>query len=462
VIAEQPFETTKPRTRQAKPLSHVIPRRRDGRGEAIPKRMVTMRPLVTLDPEALIETAAAWSRSPEEGLSRMPWLKAMNAIAASNNALALRAELEAKMERENAEAQSRLAALEPALKTAEEDLNRLESELALALAPFGLADVGERPSLDLCEDEPASLDEIAGRYNLPVPELKSSWVHRTGYKLLAGIGGGTVFGISLGLLTGKLELVSLAEEWPMLILWSILGVVVMTLVGASLFPLAKDLAGRLYCQGRRLPWLASLQAVFTVVFLVGLALAMVLIESKVEQLGLFKAIGEQTSLRGFHIAQSELAWVSMMLVIPTVCSYIVLGLHEGERLANLVHLKGIRRQLQEALRADPAYATACSLHCQVRHAQERRNEALAEVHQHKDRIRSELTIEEKQRLEDMEMDAASASWDAEDAMMVPTTTRTPVPRRERTTWWQRLIGSFNIRAGNMAASDAGAGDFRKA
>lgn len=402
---------------RVRPFSNIIPRRRNRSGEPIHRRFVWTRPLVALEADALVQTAAACATDPVEGRKRLPWLKALNAIAASENAVMLRQELEAGMARENAEAQARISELQPALRAADDEMRRLTDDLESVAAPLGLRSALERADLDFAEDEPASLEELAGKYNLAPPEEHAGWAYRVGYKLLAGIGGETVFGISLGLLTGKLELLSLSEEWPMLVLWSGLGAIVMTLVGACLFPLAKELGDRSDRLGRRMPWLAGLQAVFTLVFLVGLAVAMIRIESKVEQLGLFKAIGEQSSLTGFHVAQADLGWVSLMLVIPTVCSYIVLGLKEGERLSKLAHLKALRQHHRERLCALPAYAKACSLRRQVQGARECQAKLEAEVQALKNRMRTGFTTEEKERLEDMEMDAAAASWDAEDAML---------------------------------------------
>ena len=99
--------------------------------------------------------------------------------------------------------------------------------------------------------------------------------------------------------------------------------------------------------------------------LVGLVLALVMIESKVEQLGLFKALGEQNSLEGFHIAQGDLFWVSLMLVIPTVACYVVLGFREGERLANLGRsgMKCDKRFDSRAPIPLPAHSTSRSSIC---------------------------------------------------------------------------------------------------
>ncbi len=307
-----------------------------------------MRPLITLDPEALTETADAFTKSAEEGRSRWAWLKAKNAIAASDNASRLGSEFECRRLSENAKAEAMIAKLESDVQETDQALGPLLCELSAVASPLGFSSITERSDLEFLEHEPISLEELAGKHNVPPPEEKLSWIQRTGHKLLAGIGGGTVFGISLGLLTGKLKLLSLSDEWPMILLWSVLGMAVMTLVGASLFPLAKSLGGQLYRQGKYLPWLKGIQCLTTLLVLVGLALAMVMIESKVEQLGLFKALAEQSSLEGVHVSRRELLWVSLMIVIPIVSSYIVLGLNEGERQANLAALRsGLR--ISEAL-----------------------------------------------------------------------------------------------------------------
>ena len=151
--------------------------------------------------------------------------------------------------------------------------------------------------------------------------------------------------------------------------------------------------------------------------LVGLVLALVMIESKVEQLGLFKALGEQNSLEGFHIAQGDLFWVSLMLVIPTVACCVVLGFREGERLANLAQLRALRHEVRQEIRLQGAYSATCALHQQVQYLRLQDASVEAEIEAHRARIRAEFTLEEKERLEDMEMDAAMASWEAEDSML---------------------------------------------
>ncbi|MBI5708225.1 MAG: hypothetical protein HZC36_14680 [Armatimonadetes bacterium] len=404
-------------TESVRTYSNIIPRRRGSGGQPKPRTIVGARPLVTLAPDALRQSGEAFGRSVDEGRQSLPRLKAASALAASDNAASLRRSFEERMAIQSSEAKMRVADLEPALRALEAELAGHCSLLSAVAGPLGFCSVQDRQGLDFEEGEPVSLEVLAGRHQLPAPEEHVGWAQRTGYKLLAGIGGGTVFGISLGLLTGKLELYSLAEEWPWLFFWSGLGIAVMTLVGASLYPLGRGLGGLLYRAAIRTPWIGSFQMALTFLMLSGLVACLVLIESKVEQLGLFKAIGEQSTLQGFKVSQADLFWVSLMLVVPTVASYVVLGVREGERLAGLAHLKSLQEDARAAIRALPEYALAAWLHPRVKHLSGRKAVIESQISAEKVRIRSEFTVEEQQRLEDMDMDAALASYDAEDFLI---------------------------------------------
>ncbi len=405
-----------PMVGRVKPYSNVIPRQRKGSGEPVPRSLIGIRPLITLDSDALLEAAEAIGREQEGGRAALVRLKATSALAASENAIALRQELEANAIERSHVAEEELAELQPKLVELDRRLDECRPELASLLARLGLENHIGQGSLSFGDDKPMSLEELAGKHQLPPPEEYPGWGVKTGYRLLAAIGGGTVFGISLGLLTGKLELYSLRAELPWLIFWSLIGWTVMGLLGAALYPLAKSVGDQTYRSGLRLPWLKNLQLWLNAGLLAGLVIVMVLIESKVEQAGLFKALGEQSSLRGFKFEQGDLLWVSLMLVVPTLASYVVLGLREGERLAGLSQLKALRAEAKDAIRSNPEFGVACALFERLRVLECHRAPLEERLRTLNDATSMELDLAQRQRLEDMEMDAALASYDAEDLM----------------------------------------------
>jgi|GEM_PF-3309458 len=394
--------------------SPSIPRTRKTDGEIIPKLTYFTRPLVTLDPEALPEVSKELALDPVAARAKIPWLKACNALSATQNAVLYKKQLEDRLLKENQALEEKIGKLKADLIPIEAELLSTEPLLAEKAVPLGFAQGCTDLSLENCDL--ASLEELSGLHHLPPPHEKISWWERCGYKLLAGLGGGAVFGVSLGLLTGKLELVSLQQEWKLLIFWCLIGAIVMNLVGGSLYPLSLKVGKELYVHGKRLPWLRSLQLICLVLLLVALVAVLITVESKIEGFGLFKAISEQTSLTGFRLPKGELTWVSLMLVVPTVSSYVVLGFCEGQRLANLAELKSLRSKAKTALRSDPRFADAARFAQKVQLVKEKKDALILEIGRLVSLQRSDFTTEEKHRLEDMEMDAAGASWEAEDAL----------------------------------------------
>ena len=398
----------------ARIFSHIIPRKRTPRGEIIPRSTCYTRPLITLDGEALLEWSEEFALDPRVALAKLPWLRARNALTGSQNVEVYRQKLEEEYSIQNQLLEEKMNALKLSLEPLELELSLLEPLLAEKAVPFGFTQGAA--SLNNDNSGLLSLEELSGLHNLPPPHEKISWCQRSGYKLLAGLGGGAVFGISLGLLTGKLELVSLRLEWQMLILWCVVGATVMTLVGAALYPLSLEIGEGFYRAGRRLAWLSTLRLVLAGVFLLSLIGIFVKVESRIEALGLFKAIGEQTSLTGYTVAPGDLLWVSLMLVVPTISTYVVLGLTEGQRQANLARLRSLRAEAKTALLSDPNFALAAGLFQKVQGIREKREAVKKQKDELRSQLQTDLTTEEKYRLEDMEMDAAGASWELEDAL----------------------------------------------
>ncbi|HVT12576.1 MAG TPA: MFS transporter [Fimbriimonadaceae bacterium] len=429
---------------ELRPYTNPVPRRRDKKGNPLPRSYTYAPPLISLDADALSEAADALRQNPEQRPNLLVWLKACNALAASDNYRLLVRDTWARIEATNERCQGKLSVLRPRLEQATARETELATRVATLLAGLGLDHRADSPALSFTEDEPVSLEVLAGEHRLPSPELTASWSHRIGYRLLAMLGGGTVFGVSLGLLTGKLELSSLTEEWGWLLFWAGVGMTVLALIGSALTPLAGSIGGALHRQSLRLPWLRGAALAINSLLLVGITTAVIQIECKVEQFGLFRSLSEQTSLQSLTLGRGDLGWVSLMLVVPAACSYLVLGLHEGERRANLATLRSLQERQRQGVRTRPEFAEAAGLLQTLWQAKSERERIQGEMALLESQVRYELTPKERLRLEDAEMEVTGHSLAAEEAITTGTA-RSSAPRSIGL--WQRLRGLWAGRLG---------------
>lgn len=421
---------------QASVFSNVIPRKRSKEGHPVPRHHVYMLPVVTHDADALRAVAETSKESPEDALRHMPWLMAMNAIAAAENVKTLRDDIVAAKNNRNERARSDLSRLRPELENAKSEERSLSKSLATALAPLGL-DVREVHPRTYIDEGLSTLDELAGEHGLPSPEEKLRGMYGRLHRLTAILGGGALFGMSLGLLTGTLELYSLSEEWPHLLLFIALGSAVMLLVGAALFPLGRAVGDGLYRLGVSSSSFRHMLPITHLLLLLGLSIAFVVIESRVEMLGLFKALTEDASLISTALSQRDLLWVSLILSLPVVASYVVLGMIEGERKANLCKLLSLKADERKRVLDHDLFGQACGLHEELKVARERKTILETNILHLESSIETGLTTVELHRLEDTEMDAIAASYAAEKSLLKSSfDART---RRARSNWFKTLI-----------------------
>jgi hypothetical protein len=400
-----------------KSYDNVIPRLRDRKSNPIPRRYVSGPTLVTTDPEALLDSARAYATSPQEGAKLYPWLKSRAALAADANMRQVRDEMYARMEAANQRVSSEVDPIQSQLELADTRVQALAPEAIRTAGELGLAREPGQRLLPLLAHEPVTLEEIAGEHGVLMPEAHSSWWTRSAYKLVSALGGGGLFGLSLGLLADKIELVDLAEEWPVVAVFVVFGILLMSIVGAVIWPISKSIGGMLFRRLVRLPafepWLLGFKISFVFAFV---ALAIV-IESKVEQFGLLKVVSESTTLRGIVITRAEMLWVSLMLIVPVAAFYLVSGLCEGERVASANFLQSEHAKRRRQLVEQPRFGKAVEALEELASAVEHRNAIASQVEQLKSRLRYELTLEERYRLEDLQMDVIRYSQEAEDAML---------------------------------------------
>lgn len=424
---------------------NVIPRTRDKRGNPIPRRYISCPTLVTTDPEALLETARVFGDSPDEGLKRYPWLKSRAALAADANMQQIRAQMHARMGTVNEALKEQVKALEKQLARSDELLADLAPEAVSHAAILGLAREPGQSLLPMLGDEPVSLEELAGELSAPTPDPQVGWLDKVGYKLMCAVGGGGLFGLSLGLLSDKIELVDLAEEWPIVALFVVFGIMLVTIIGGVITPITRSIGDSLYRRGIRLPKTEAIAAGLKFAFVAGFVCAAIAIESKVEQLGLLKVVAESSTLQGSTISKAEMLWVSLMLVVPVVGLYLVWGLTEGERRANLAYLRSQQAKRRRLVMDHPGLSGAVAKLEALRIALSVRAELKARIDQLNSEIRDDLTVEEKRQLEDLQMDVITHSRGAEQALLSLGGNRRRLSVGGN--WWARLLGRSHLPFG---------------
>jgi hypothetical protein len=284
------------------------------------------------------------------------------AIAAGENANTLGQDLCDKIESDNTRYQEELAQLRPQLERLRAEERSLAAKLASKLAPLGVRPKPDESFLTVAEGDLPSLEELAGRHGLPAPCGKPSLLYRWPYRAVSIIGGGSVIGIGLGMLLGQLEPYALAESQSALATFLLIGLVVMYLIHVALSSLATNVGDALYRAVRGSDRLRKGMLPMAVLSLAALAVAFLLVEAKVEQLGLFKALVEQASLTTVALSRFEAGIVSLMLALPAVASCALLGLAEGYRRANNCRLLQLQLDARRCIETDDRFAEACSVY----------------------------------------------------------------------------------------------------
>ncbi len=395
------------------PFSNEIPRRRNRRANPVPRRSVSIRPLISYAFEALVGFANNIPKEPDEVSRELVRLKSLNAVEAMNHANGLTSSLYQAQNDKNAKLEEKVQELEPICLENQEQSLQAKAEAAAARSILGLSGSVASAALEFGEDEPASLEEIAGEHGLPPPERESGLKLKLPAVTLLG---GSVLGISLGLLINKIELSDLPKEWPLMLLFSILGCGIMAAMELALFSMGESIGSDLYLQSLKSAK-AKLWLVWTsIAALAAFMAAAIMIDSRIERVGLFKSSAEDASLHAVKLNPHDLNWVSLMLVVPAVCCFVVLAIKEGKRKANLCKLMAIRHEMRKQLRAEPAFRDACEKQALAYIQSELAASASARVQEVKGQISDRLPLEDRQQIEDTEMDAIAHSWAAEDAI----------------------------------------------
>lgn len=395
------------------PFSNEIPRRRNRRGDPVPRRYVFIRPLISYAFEALESFAKDIPKDPDEVSRGLVRLKSLNAVVAMDHANGLTSSLYQALNETNARLEEKVQMLEPAYLEKLEQSLQAKAEAASARSLLGLSGSESSAALEFGEDEPASLEEIAGEHGLPPPERESGLKLKLPAITLLG---GSVLGISLGLLINKIELSNLSKEWLLMLLFCIIGCGIMAAMELTLFSLGQSIGTDLYLRSMQSAK-AKLWLVWTsIVALAAFMVVSIMIDSRIERVGLFKSAAEDASLQAVKLSPHDLNWVSLMLVVPAVCCFVVLGIKEGKRKANLCKLIALRYVMRKELRADPAFRDACEKQARAYFQGELAASVSARVQEAKGQISDQLPLEDRQQIEDTEMDAIAHSWASEDAI----------------------------------------------
>ncbi|MGI8922760.1 MAG: hypothetical protein ACR2HJ_01760 [Fimbriimonadales bacterium] len=399
-----------------KPLSHIIPKRRDKYGNTIQQSHGILRPGITADDEAAVSLAKLAATDTKAAAKGHPLLKIKHALAVSENVADIRNEQERKRTGHN----GRIAQKVEDLGSQRKEIGSVTKELlpetvrvcVAAGCEFSSTELAGPPAAVRMETDEAIAGELG--FTLPKPEARFGTFL---LKVAATLGAGTLFGISAGLLAGNLYLEEVASNPAPLIIWAILGTSIISLVGRTLEILAIRFgeASEWYAlrhnnRERRFPLALTILTVLV-------AGAFAAVESKVEQLGIFRALVEETSLGAFSISKFDLFLVSLLLSVPVICFYLAEGSATGIAGVRQAALASERARRERQVRSSQAYAEAAALREKTLTLLKVEKDLDAKIGDLESQYREAPSRSELEQLEDCEIDALAASWVAEDGLL---------------------------------------------
>ncbi len=399
-----------------KPLSHIIPKRRNKYGNTIQQNHGILRPGITADGEAAVSLAKLAATDPKAAAKGHPLLKAKHALAVSENVADIRNEQERKRTGHN----DRIDHKVEELASQKTEIQSVTKELlpetvrvcTAAGCEFSTAELAGPPAAVRRDTD----ETIAGELGFTLPKPNSKFGTFL-LKVAATFGAGTLFGISAGLLAGNLYLEDVASNPTPLIIWAILGTSIISLVGRTLEILAIRFGEAAEWQAlrhgksdRRFPLALSILTVLV-------AGAFVAIESKIEQLGIFRALSEETSLGAFSISKFDLFLVSLLLSVPVICWYLAEGSARGIAETRLAALAAEKARRERQVRSSQAFAEATALREKALMLLKVEKGLDAKIGDLESQYEEAPSRSELEQIEDCEIDALAASWAAEDALL---------------------------------------------
>jgi len=399
-----------------KPLSHIIPKRRDKYGNTIQQSHGILRPGITADAEAAVGLATLAATDTKAAVKGHPLLKTKHALAVSENVTAIRDELERRRTDHNTQIDQKTGELGTQRKEIESELKGLLPETVrvctAASCEFSSMDSAGSPAIVCMGPDEAIAGELG--FTLPKPGGKIGMFL---LKVAATFGAGTLFGISAGLLAGSLYLEDVSANPAPLIIWALLGTSIISLIGRTLeilatyFGEASEWHALRHSPGRhKIPLALGISVVL-------LAAVFTAIESRVEQLGIFRALVEETSLGAFSISKFDLLLVSLLLSLPVVCWYLAEGSARGIAEVRRAALAAEKAKRERAVRMAEPFAQAAALRERASLAMTAGKQfeaCMAKLESQRQEAPSRTELEQ---IEDCEIDAIAASWAAEDALL---------------------------------------------
>lgn len=425
-------------------ISHPIPRNRDTHRNPKARTIVAAFTQVSLDADALLDVATAYRRGEEESERLYGWLKAKNAIAAQGHVQDVRDQIE----RDRHVLNGHLASELDRLKDERRELRIREAgcapEAHMLAAQLGIEWKAPCSVLPLAHNEPVSLRELAGQEGYPEPQSENHVESKTLHRL-ASVGGGVLFGISLGLLSGQIEMTSLDRQLVPLLILCATGIVVMMIIGAAVVPIARLCGGRLYQTGVTLQRMKSVAGWTWIALLVFLSGAMLFIESKIEQLGLLKGLTESSSYHGVHISSGDLGWVSLMLILPVMSFYVLTSIAAGYHGSNVCKLEGEWKRRRNEFVAGAQFGRLIQLCTLLKPITSQLAAVESEIKSVESRIRWTKTQSELEREEDVETDSIAYSREFEMCLVNPRSFPAWIRQHDRPSSWRAWLAKWLSR-----------------
>lgn len=332
------------------PDSFWMPRPYDKNGNPIPGGRIVTDPLFTKDMDIAREFAGCIKENPGADMKPLkPWIWVSNSIAAMETVEQLRKFFDDRRERKNTELRAKIAGLHELLRAQKFDAQTVNAELTGLLLHVG-AEVSEDGKIVFPTDTGRYSDSaIAGRYDIARGRRKKNWSSPL-VSFLAVAGSGTLMCLGLGVLTGQLDLNNL-QPVPTGFC-GFIGVSLAACTSAGIKPsfFKNGQIGFFHGFSGKFKWLTPVSMVSLATATVMLVVA---IQSKVEQLGIFKGLNEDSSLKGVTLSQSDLFLVSLIMVVMVMVYYVWASFTDGYEFAAGDKIESLRTAaIQEALASE--------------------------------------------------------------------------------------------------------------
>jgi len=408
------------------------PRPYDKDGNPIPGGRVVTDPLFTKDMDVAREFRNWIKNNPGKDLKPLkPWIWVSNSISAMETVEQLRAFFDDRRERKNTELRAQVADLKELLRAQEFDAQNFNAELTGLLLHLG-AEMAEDGTIVFPTDTGRYSDSaIAGKHDIARGRAKKKWSSPF-VSFLAVAGSGTLMCLGLGVLTGQLDLNNLRPIPTGLC--GFVGVSLAACTSAGIKPayFKNGQIGFFHGFSGKFKWLTPVSIVSLAATTVLLVVA---VQSKVEQLGIFKGLNEDTTLKGVALSRGDLFLVSLIMVVMVMVYYVWASFTDGYEFAAGDKIESLRTAaIQEALASEEGKRLT-ELVDQITPVKERIAALEEEIAEIELEITDDYTDAERKQLDEASKACIDYSNKAEEACgfrELPTV-ETGEP------WWERIL-----------------------